>query len=474
MQKLNCALLMLASVSLSACSLMLTPYERPEVPEVVSFSYQENYVGQRVDKDFYKLFADPLLDDVITQALAHNSDLRESYLNVNRALYELGLSRTSLLPDFNASLGANVSRELEGGASSNRSSSSSLGLSYEIDLFSRLEASRLASAAEFKASALDYLSMRLTVISTVAEAYWQLSYAKEALALGEMELEDAKKRLAIIENRYRLGMVDKLELDTAKVNFLQIKDTYDSRVQGLGNARNALNYLLGKVSAQNVETSSLDKAQSPQISLEIPSLLLARRPDLMASEERLKAAYLNADEARLAFYPSFTLQASLQGGSSDTFGRFLSDPLGTLGAAITFPFLNYQDLKYQEKISLVDRDLAKLNFVDTYLVAVREVYDATENLNYYQKALVNAKESLDLATLNQSRYEKRYLLGSASLTDYLDACDTRRNAAISYLNNKLSFLNAQMTLMVALGGGTDEKSLHEVEQQLAQSEQSKA
>ena len=289
-----------------------------------------------------------------------------------------------------------------------------------------------------------------------------------------MELEDAKKRLAIIENRYRLGMVDKLELDTAKVNFLQIKDTYDSRVQGLGNARNALNYLLGKVSAQNVETSSLDKAQSPQISLEIPSLLLARRPDLMASEERLKAAYLNADEARLAFYPSFTLQASLQGGSSDTFGRFLSDPLGTLGAAITFPFLNYQDLKYQEKISLVDRDLAKLNFVDTYLVAVREVYDATENLNYYQKALVNAKESLDLATLNQSRYEKRYLLGSASLTDYLDACDTRRNAAISYLNNKLSFLNAQMTLMVALGGGTDEKSLHEVEQQLAQSEQSKA
>ncbi len=458
--------LLAAALIVQGCSLMLTDYQRPDLDEISSYPYEELYQKNRLDEDFYQSFGDKMLSDAIDKALSNNSQMQTAFLNVRSAWYSLGLSRTNILPDFNSGIGFDISRELDHGNPSVRSSSSSLGLSFEVDLFSRLEAQRLSSGENLMASLYDYLAMRLTVISSVSQAYWQYAYAKEALALGEEELKDGRRRLELVQSRYEAGSADLLELDTAKVNFLAIEDTYDARVQAVGNAANALTYLLGENAQSTVYTLKLEDAASPDIGLEIPASLLSRRPDLMAAEARLKAAFYDVDEANSSFFPTLNLTASVTGGDAASFGRILSDPIGALGAAITFPFLNYWDLKYEKELALVERDLARVDFVDTYLDAVKEVYDALENLNYYQKAVVTAEETLNLATLNRDRYEARYRYGSATLTDFLDACDTQRQAAISFLGLKRDLLDAKMTLMVALGGGTDEESVTMVLQSL--------
>ena len=465
------ALCIALALTLNGCSLMLTDYTRPELENVATYARSQEFTGQRLDKDFYTLFEDPALNTLMEQALKANFDLREAYLNVTRAGYELGAARTSLLPDANASAGANLSRDLSSSDSSDRSSSSSLGLSYEVDLFSRLEAARLSSFENLKATAFDYLAMRLSVISGVGSAYWQYAYAREALALGEAELADAQKRLDIVGARYRAGAVDGLEYDTARVDYLTVKESYQSRVEALAHSRTALDYLLGQGADREVNVSALDTAQLPDITLNVPAALLARRPDLMAAEARLREAYYNADEASLAYYPVFNLSLNAVAGDSTTFGRFLSDPVGSLGAALTFPFVNYADLYYAEKASLVDRELAQLAFINTYLTAVREVYDLSESVAYYREAIQTTADSYALARRNYDRYAERYRLGAASLTDFLNASDTLRSAAIAYLDCKRGHLEALMNLMVALGGGLNEASLEEVLSSLEDSAQ---
>lgn len=456
------ALALASSLLCSSCSLMLTPYEEPEVPQMDAFVQSSAFSLGAVDKDFYQNFHDPNLTAVIERALEHNTDMAQAYLNVLNAAYQLGLSRTTLLPDVSAQASANLSKDLSESSSSQRSSTSSLGLSYEVDLFSRLEAQRGAAFESLRASGYDYLAMYLSVINSTAEAYWQLSYAKEALDLGRSELEDAKRRLDIIRARFEAGAVDGLDYDTARVNYLNVEQTYQSRVQALSNAQTALTYLLGTTPDDIITAGALDDSMLPEVPASVPLELLQRRPDLKAYEARLRQAYYSADEAKLAYYPSITLSAGLTMGDSGSFGRFLSDPLGTLGAMITFPFLNYADLYYEERSALTERESARLDFVDGYLSAVKEVSDAMEEVLYYQKVTVTTRESYELARSNYRRYENRYRQGLSSLSDYLDAADTLRSNAIAYLDAKRGQLTASMNLYACLGGGVSDEDLAEI------------
>ncbi len=448
-----------SSLLCSSCSLMLSAYEAPKVPQMAAFEQSNAFSLGAVDKDFYQNFHDPNLTAVIEKALEHNTDMAQSYLNVLNAAYQLGLSRTSLLPDVSAEASANLSKDMSGSSSSVRSSSSSLGLSYEVDLFSRLEAQRGAALESFRASGYDYLAMYLSVINSAAKAYWQLSYAKEALDLGTSELEDAKRRLEIIKARFEAGAADGLEYDTAKVDYLSVEQTYQSRVNSFANAKTALAYLLGTTPDDLIAAGALDDSMLPDVPASVPLELLQRRPDLKAYEARLRQAYYEADEAKLAYYPSITLSAGLSMGDAGSFGRFLSDPLGTLGALITFPFLNYADLYYEERSALTERESARLDFVDGYLSAVKEVSDAMEEVLYYKKLTVTTGQSYELARSNYRRYENRYRQGFSSLSDYLDAADALRSSAIAYLDAKRGQLTASMNLYACLGGGLSDEDL---------------
>ena len=406
--------------------------------------------------EFYQSYNDPKLSALVERALAYNYDLTSAYLTLKQAQLELGLAQANMHPTVSASLNSSVSRDLERDNGSNRSASSNLGISYELDLFGRLAANERASFESFKATAYDYKAMRLTIIQRTCEYYWNYAYAQEALQLAQEQLKASQQRLNLVKVKRDSGAADGLEYDQALVNHRGVEQTVYQRAYELTAARNALNTLLGWYSDQEVgadiTTLALEHTTCPQIAVPLPATLLSQRPDLMAYEARVRAAFARVDEANANFYPTFSLNAAVGGGASESLVKFLTDPIGSLGAAITFPFFNYNELSLQKESALVERDRAKLDFVNGFITAVQEVSDALNDLSYQEQLQLSTQDEYQLTAANLKRYEERYRYGSASLTEVLDASDALRSAQNKLLSSKRDLLNAAMTLMIALGG----------------------
>lgn len=444
-----------AALLLCSCSVLLTEYQRPELPVVDSYEGAAEYVGEELAASFWEGFNDPLLNAAVEKALSNNYDLAVSAVNVQKALVTLNIARTDYHPTVDSSVGVEASRALSYHDSTHKSSSSNFGVSYEADLFGKITADNLAALENYRATAYDYLAMRLTIINSVAEAYWQYAYAKESEALGYKDLEDSSRRVELVKGQFLSGAVNIVDLDTARINHLTVEQTLNERRDAVKQARTALDALLGITADQDVEIATLADAKLPEFNLDIPARLLARRPDLMEAEAELRSALASYDEARLAFFPDFTLSASLAAGGTNTLGRFLSDPVGALGAAITLPFFNFNELTLEKESALKDEDAAKLEFVSTYINAVKEIYDEISSIELYKLTEENAMMQFSLSERNYSRYYERYRLGLSPLSDLLDAADSLRSSENALILSRRNLLQSYMALMIAAGGDTE-------------------
>lgn len=441
---------------LNACSTMLTDYSRTQLPTVDSFEDAYKYVGSSIDAYFWKGFKDANLDRLIETAIRNNPDMKTALLNVRKAAIAVDLSYDDLLPTWNSSLSSSLSKSLDDGSAWGKTSSGRLTLSYATDLFGKTAAANRSALENYQATAYDYWACRLTIINSVADAYWQYAYAKEALEIGAEDLRDSQKRVSMIEGQYQHGAVSSVEVDKARINHLTVKNTLDAREHDFKKAKTALNTLLGVTADKEQVISSLDSSFLPTFSLDIPAKLLSRRPDLMAKEALVRKAYADVDQKRLAFYPDFTLEASLSGGNSNGFLNFLKNPVAALGAAITLPFLNWNNLQMQVDQAKTDREIADVAFVQAYIKAVQEVYDYVSAIELYRRSVVTLKDNVDLSRRNYEAYYNIYTQGGCSLNDLIDAADSLRGNEISYLQAKRNLLESVMGLMIALGGDTQE------------------
>ncbi len=445
------------SAGLCGCTLFYTDYKAPDFPVVASYHDAYRFVGEPIEAEYWKGFNDEKLNKLMETALKNNFDMRTAYVNVQKALINVDIVAADDHPTASATIGSTAKRALDYHDSTHKSSSGSFSLSYQLDLFGKLKAADESAYASYQASAYDYLAMRLTVAEATAAAYWQYAYAKEAVRIGEQDLKDSQVRLALVQNKFSAGAADSLDVDDAHINHLKVQATLDSRRNDLKKAKTALATMLGTTADHDFEVSALDDATVPAFSLSVPSELLSRRPDLMKDEANLKVAYADYNEAKMAFFPDFTLTAGITTGDTGSIGRFLENPVGALGSSITFPFLNFNKLSKQKDSKLKDIDLASINFVADYVKAVQEVYDDISDVDYYQKSLMTYKHAFELSVRNYERYKVRYESGLVALTDFLTSADTMRTAKISYLEAKLNNLKSTMALMTAIGGDNDNR-----------------
>lgn len=441
--------------SLCSCTAFYTDYKAPDFPVVSSYKEASLYTGDVISSEYWKKFSDEKLNAVMEEALKNNFDLKLSYVAVQKALLSADLTHTERHPTAQASLGATSKRALEYHDKWHKNSSGSFSVSYQLDLFGKLKAADEASLETYKATAYDYLSMRLTVIESTAFAYWNYAYQRELYEIGLQDLKDSDMRLELVNHKYSAGAADRLDLDDAKINHLKVLRTLDSRKAEFEKAKTALAVLLGKTPDTDFDVASLDDSVIPVFSLEVPSMLLSRRPDLMEDEALLKKAYASSNEAKMAFFPDIKFTASAQSGDSYSLFRFLQNPVAALGGAVTFPFVNFNKLSVEHNRSLKDIDTAELRFVSDYINAVKEVYDDLESIRYFRNNLLNYKESYELSVNNYERYRVRYASGLVSISDFLSAADTMRNAKANYLEAKLYNLRTTLSLMTALGGDND-------------------
>jgi NodT family efflux transporter outer membrane factor (OMF) lipoprotein len=327
-----------------------------------------------------------------------------------------------------------------------------VAVGFEIDLWGRLRAQRDVARWQAQASAEDLRATRLLLIADSCDLYWSLAVANQRISHGSDSLALARQTLDLVQTQFDAGAVSRIELREAEQRLYSQRATQSLLLQQRVEARNALTVLLdGLPWPQSDEPQDLDQALSQAPTAGIPAQVLGRRPDLRAAELRLRAVLKGIDVARRSYYPALSLTGSA-GSSSDSLLNLVKNPVLTLGAGLSLPFLRGQEMRLDTAIANTDYAVAANEFRRLLYLALAEVDNALSARIQFARQAAEAQLSLTAAQQIERLYEVRYRAGAASLRTWLDAQETRRSADLALTVARLQLLRNDATLHQALGG----------------------
>ncbi len=453
-------MLAVAVLFCSGCADVRGVYHEPEIKipgqwEILPGS-GEQVLGA---SQWWLVFDDPVLNQLIVKALETNNDLAAAAFKLKKARLQLELAQTGLGPDYSASASAGTRKNLETHARSN-SYSTSAGLSWEPDLWGKLAATRDSAEWEAKATEQDLANTALSLIGTTAELYWQIAYLNQAITTSREGIAYTLETLKIVRSKYNSGAVSELDLVQAQQNVESQKSELAGLNRQMAQARHALAILFNQApEGIMADPKRLTDMPLPAIDPGIPAAVLGNRPDLMAAEMRLRSLRADADATRASYYPTWSLTASL-GTSSTTLLNILSNPVAALGAGVSLPFVQWQDMKINTEISEIEYEQAVVEFRQTLYEALQDVADCLSDRKHYMEQETALRTSLELAKKAEHMARVRYREGTTGVQDWLDQQETRRSADLSLAENRYNQLKNLMTLYQALGGDTNRLELN--------------
>jgi multidrug efflux system outer membrane protein len=406
-------------------------------------------------------FADKHLQSVIELALSNNRDLRVAALNVEKAQALYRIQRAQQYPEIDASAAGQLYRvpgKMSQTGKAYTYEQYNVGFSstvWELDLFGRVRSLKQAALEQYLATEQAHSATQISLIAAVANTYLTMAADRDNLRLAQATLEAQQASYDLIRQTREAGIASDLDLrqaqsqvEAARVDIAR----YTGKVALDGNA---LNLLVGTQVPAELLPSELSSDQSlKDVSAGLPSDLLLRRPDILAAEHQLKAAYANIGAARAAFFP----QIALTGG-----GGVMSGELSNLFKAesdtwnfypqITAPIFDAGARRANLKAAKVDRDLAVAEYEKTIQSGFREVSDSLTlrsrlvEQQQAQQALVTALD--ETYQLSQARYK-------AGIDSYLSVLVAQRSlygAQQTLVSVRLARQSNLVNLYKVLGGG---------------------
>jgi NodT family efflux transporter outer membrane factor (OMF) lipoprotein len=453
--------LLLGSSLVGCAAVVKTPYQQPAIN--MPGSFQNNKVlSQQIHADiladqWWTLFKDPQLNNLVNEVLAQNTDLAVAGISLQQARIQARQAQSQQgVRVGDAGLTTRRSFDLEDGDSSSSFGINYPGLSYELDLFGKLANQTEAARWEALASEEDLQATAQSLIGTTAQLYWQLAYLNERYSVVQQNLATAQKTYDLVRVQYRAGAVSGLDLTQAEQAIQSQQATLSQIEQQRVETRTGLAVLLHMPVQQLAiqEPSRLPNIQLPSIQADLPASLLSRRPDLRATELRLRKALANKDANKASYYPSISLTGNLTTGigSSTSLSNALKNPVATLGAGLTLPFLQWNDMKRDLQVNELEYEKAIMQYRQTMYEAFADVENALSNRTELTKQVTLQQRNVELAERTERLTEVRYRNGAVALKNLLDAQETTRNARLSLVQTRQNQYNAYVTLMQALGG----------------------
>ena len=405
-----------------------------------------------LERDWWKGYNQPRLNELIELALKNNIDLAKSAIAVNKALAQAGVLQADLVPSFNANLGAEMGKNIKTGGSWNESYKSGVSLSYEIDLWRKLANSADAAMWEANATKYDLEAARLALVNSVAERYFEILYQKESVNLYKILLQNYKQLETVARAKFELGKEEELSLKQIKSSILSAQNRILNAQKSIDAAERTLQNLLNERPGFELNSDGDLSEVSPQgVNLNVPLYLIGARPDLQAAIARIKEALLNVHSSEKSFYPSVTLGAGLSGGGSSASDAFSLKFLNG-NVAINLPFLNYSKLKSRLKISELTFETMKLNYAQTLTTALNEIDASYKNLQKDEAVLRNINENLRNLSSISDIYKLKYELGKTELKNYLEAQNSLLEGRVGVLAQKYKILQDEMNVYKAMAG----------------------
>jgi multidrug efflux system outer membrane protein len=319
-----------ASFALLAGCAVGPDYRRPQVPVPSSYSGMPADAAQTADTRWWRSFNDPVLDDLIAEALANNRDLRIAAARVDQAAGVLEQTRSPLFPQINYQAGTGRYRYSEqsttatpiGLANPTGYTSVLAGASWELDLWGRVRRQSEAAQANVLASAAARRGVVLTLVAQVATSYVQLRSLDRQLEIAERTRNTYADSLKLTQDKLEFGQVGQMQvaqvqsqLETAAARIPQLRTQIKL-------TESALTILLGRNPGPVPRGKAIAELAAPPVPAGVPSELLERRPDLVLAEQQLVAANAQIGAAKALFYPTISLTGALGSASTDLSSLF--------------------------------------------------------------------------------------------------------------------------------------------------------
>ena len=445
---------------LGACS-KAKEFVRPEAPVPTKWPDAVSVVDpKQASKTHWKTyFKDPRLQALIQAALQYNRDMRIAAARVVEARAQYAMTRADQLPTVN--LGGSgtftgIPNDLVNAgtpATYSRYDMNITSVGYEVDFWGRL--SKLSEAAKnsYLSTEEARRSFQISLISEVANTYFSLLQFDEITKLGQETMSSRQKALNVILKGRDAGGSYDFEVEQATSSLEAARSTVDSLAHQRTITQNRLNYLVGDIPKSLPDgLSLLEQGLDAALAPGLPSEILLLRPDVMAAEQRLRAAHANIDAARAAFLPKIMLTAGI-GVASQGLSTLFNGAAWNFAPSLTLPIFNGGKLAASVDLAEVRKDIAVAEYEKTIQLAFREVADLLSARSSLSKQMQSAQ-------INERAQMKRLEIAMArnkvGLTGYLDVLDSERevlSAQLGATQVRRAQLEASAQLYKALGGG---------------------
>jgi NodT family efflux transporter outer membrane factor (OMF) lipoprotein len=444
-------------VTLAGCSLG-PAYVRPEVATPAAWrDSSESEAASWPSADWWRGFGSPELDGYIAQARSANYDIAAAVARVREADAQATIAGAALLPALGASV--NTFKQRAQGArigfSDFHQVSPQLTASYMIDFWGKNRATQTAALATATASRYDRAVVELTVMTSVADTYFQSLELRERLAVAEGNLASAEAILRGLRLQMAAGIATALDVAQQETTVSTLSAAIPPLRQQLRQTIDALAILVGRP-PESVETTSalLADLSVPVVRPGLPSELLARRPDVAQAEAQLVAANANIAVARASFFPSIELTAS-GGFASSSLATLLnsSSHVYSLAAGVTQPIFEGGALSGQLEFAKARNEELVADYRKTILTALGNVEDALAAVQ--QTAEQASRQATAVAKASRAHQIAQAQLhsGTVNILTVLNTETALFSAQDAMVQARFAQMQSLVSLFVALGGG---------------------
>ncbi len=432
------------AVFLSSCALYSAPKNvNVQIPS--QFQYKIDSTNSALSQNWWENFNDKTLNNTIKTALENNLNYKIALKNIQIAQTYVGQNQSSLLPTINATYSSTRNQPSQNQNLSPLSSNkiynlhqAGLSASYELDIWHQIQNSVNQYKANVNLSKADANVVKLTLLSNVAQTYFQLSALNLSIENFSQQLEAAKEILKLNENKYSSGLINIEPVEDAKTQVENIKTLLNSLIKQKELTQNTLAYYLGKYPENfsiNPATNDFDAIDYAKlVPPQVPSSILTQRPDVKEAMYNV-LSYAYAQKQALAnFFPVFNLTANY-GYASTNLSNFIENAsnVWSFGLNILAPIFNYKKNTSIYERSKLQYEQAVLNYRNTVINAFQETDNALASYKKDNEALLSYQKNYQSAKNLYDIYKAQYEAGTV---DY-----------ITYLNYKINLLNAKYNLI---------------------------
>jgi NodT family efflux transporter outer membrane factor (OMF) lipoprotein len=334
-------------------------------------------VSSNVPEDnWLATFGDTQLDALVSEALAHNPDLRVAFSKVEQAGEYVGLAKSALRPNLNL-LGTG-GFNMGGGDVSSALQGVSLGGSWEPDLWGRMRYGRNAAQASYASAKADFEFARQSLAASTAKCWFAATEAWQERQISEDMVKAADGLLTLATKRRNIGPGSEQDIVLARANLGNIQDTAKQTQLAYEQSLRALELLVGRYPAAEI-ASRPDFGKLPEdIPAGLPIQMLERRPDMIAAERRVAVAFNHVGEAKAARLPRIFLNANVAVVESDVLQlkKDFQNPVAGAGLKFIAPIYQGGALQTKIRIRSLEQKQAIAEYARLALRAIGDVEDA--------------------------------------------------------------------------------------------------